>query len=77
MNVRNSTSRQVSVAAIVKRQIGSKAVKRYTATLPIFHVDETIPNRFKELLERLEHAEASLHEEPPRWHSDGLALQSL
>ncbi|TPJ14348.1 hypothetical protein FJW04_17830 [Mesorhizobium sp. B2-7-3] len=78
MTDRDNANGPTTLAASVMRQISSKALKHYTATLPIFRVDETIPDRLKELLERLDHAEeASLYEEPPRWHSDGLALQSL
>ncbi|MEI9430298.1 hypothetical protein [Mesorhizobium sp. Cs1299R1N3] len=78
MNFRNNTSGQVSVAAAVRRQIGSKVMNRYAATLPIFLVDHNMPDRFKQLLERLEHAEeASVPEEPLPWRSIGLALPSL
>ncbi|TPL96855.1 hypothetical protein FJ960_25470 [Mesorhizobium sp. B2-3-11] len=77
MSYRDSANEQTTLAASVNGQISSKALKHYTAILPIFQVDETIPDRFKELLERLDQAEASLHEEPPRWHFDGLVLQSL
>ncbi|MBZ9709866.1 hypothetical protein LB543_24480 [Mesorhizobium sp. ESP7-2] len=78
MSFPSNTNGQVAVAATVRRQIGSKAVTRYAATLPFFRVDETIPDTFKELLERLEQAkEASVPEEPLPWRSIGLALPSL
>lgn len=64
-----------TVAAAVKRQIGSKAMTRYAESLPCFRVDDNLPDLFKELLERLEHAEESaLDEEPPRGH---LTISSL
>ncbi|MBZ9974311.1 MULTISPECIES: hypothetical protein [unclassified Mesorhizobium] len=84
MNFRENSNGQMTVAAIIKRQIGSNGVKRYTATLPVFQVDDTIPEVFKALLEQLDQAEkTSLHKEPPRRASTrqgietGLCLSSV
>ncbi|MBZ9758791.1 hypothetical protein LB524_26225 [Mesorhizobium sp. ESP6-5] len=64
MNFRESSGG--TVAAAVKRQVGSKAMNRYAESLPCFRVDPDLPEVFKELLERLERAEEStLDEEPP------------
>lgn len=70
MNFRENSSG--TVAAAVKRQVVSKATNRYAESLPFFRVDHNLPGFFKELLERLEHAEEStIDEEPPRTHLTG------
>lgn len=68
MNFRESGS-SGTVGAAVKPQIGSKAMNHYTESMPCFRVDQNLPDIFKGLLERLEHAEESmLDEEPLRAH---------
>jgi hypothetical protein len=45
------------LATEVRRQIGAAAMTRFLRTLPTFRAESDIPDRFTELLQRLDAAE--------------------
>jgi hypothetical protein len=47
------------LATEVRRQFGAEAVTRFLRTLPAFRTEADIPDRFRELLDRLDGAEDS------------------
>ena len=48
------------LAADIRRQFGTEATKRFLRTLPAFRTGLDIPDRFRELLDRLDGIEGSL-----------------
>ena len=48
------------LAADIKRQFGTEATKRFLRTLPAFRTEADIPDRFRELLDRLDGIEGSV-----------------
>lgn len=57
---RNKSERPEGLDADIRRQFGTEATTRFLRTLPAFRTDLDIPDRFKELLDRLDGIEGSL-----------------
>ena len=57
---RNNGNRSEELAADVRRQFGTEATKRFLRTLPAFRTEADIPDRFRDLLDRLDGIEASV-----------------
>lgn len=55
----NNSNKRTGLAADIRRQVGTEATKRFLRTLPAFRLDKEVPKHFRELLERLEGAEAT------------------
>lgn len=47
------------LATEVRRQFGAEAMTRFLRTLPAFRAEADIPDRFRQLLDRLDGAEGS------------------
>jgi hypothetical protein len=60
MKTSNTGERPESLAADIRRQLGSEATKRFLRTLPAFRTEANIPARFRELLDRLDGVESSV-----------------
>jgi hypothetical protein len=58
MMTRNKGEKAERLVTEVRRQFGAEAVTRFLRTLPAFRAEADIPDRFRELLDRLEGAEA-------------------
>jgi len=59
MMTRDKAEKGERLAAEVKRQFGAEAMTRFLRTLPAFRPETDIPNRFKELLDRLDRLESN------------------
>lgn len=57
---RDNGERRESLDADIRRQFGTEATTRFLRTLPAFRTELDIPDRFKELLDRLHGIEGSL-----------------
>lgn len=57
MMTRNKGEKAEGLAAEVRRQFSAEAVTRFMRTLPAFRTEADIPDRFRELLDRLDGAE--------------------
>ena len=57
MMTRNKGEKGEGLAAEVRRQFGAETVTRFLRTLPAFRTEADIPDRFRELLDRLDGAE--------------------
>jgi hypothetical protein len=57
---RNRGERREGLDADIRRQFGTEATTRFLRTLPAFRTELDIPDRFKELLDRLDGIEGSL-----------------
>ena len=57
MMTRKKGEKAEELAAEVRRQFGAEAVTRFIRTLPAFRTEADIPDRFRELLDRLDGAE--------------------
>lgn len=51
-------ARDGSLSDEIRRQFGSAGVTRFLRSLPAFEVDQSMPQRFKNLLAELERVEA-------------------
>jgi hypothetical protein len=58
MTGNNSNTRE-ALAADIRRQFRTEATKRFLRTLPAFRTEAGIPDRFRDLLDRLDGIEAS------------------
>jgi hypothetical protein len=56
----NNDERHERLAAGIRRQFGAEATKRFLRALPAFQTQNDIPDRFKELLDRLDGIESSI-----------------
>ena len=56
----NKRDRREELAADIKRKMGTEATKRFLRTLPAFRLQADLPEHLRELLDRLEGAEASV-----------------
>jgi len=56
---RNNGNRSDELAADIRRQFGTEATTRFLRTLPSFRTEADIPEHFRDLLDRLDGAEAS------------------
>ncbi|PTE08298.1 hypothetical protein [Mesorhizobium helmanticense] len=56
----NKGERREGLEADIRRQFGTEATTRFLRTLPAFRTELDIPDRFKELLDRLDGIEGSL-----------------
>ena len=54
----NGGKRRVKLANDIRRQVGSEATKRFLRTLPAFRLEKEVPKRLRDLLDRLDGAEA-------------------
>ncbi|WP_192252139.1 hypothetical protein [Mesorhizobium silamurunense] len=54
----NKNHKRAELAADIRRQVGTEATKRFLRTLPAFRLEKEMPKHFRELLDRLEGAEA-------------------
>ena len=50
----NRGDRDERLASDIRHQFGTEAMTRFARTLPAFRVDTSIPERFRELLTRLD-----------------------
>ncbi|MFD2054481.1 hypothetical protein ACFSQT_15705 [Mesorhizobium calcicola] len=57
MMTRNKAEKGERLAAEVRRQFRAEAVTRFLRTLPAFRTEADIPDRLRELLDRLDGAE--------------------
>ncbi|RWC33059.1 MAG: hypothetical protein EOS27_04330 [Mesorhizobium sp.] len=57
MMKRNKGEKAERLATEIRRQFGAEAVTRFLRTLPAFRTEADIPERFRELLDRLDRAE--------------------
>ena len=56
MMTRNKGEKAERLATEVKRQFGAETMTRFLRTLPAFRTEADIPERFRELLDRLDEA---------------------
>ncbi|RJT40304.1 hypothetical protein D3227_09995 [Mesorhizobium waimense] len=56
----NKRNRREELAADIKRQVGTETTKRFLRTLPAFRLQADLPEHLRELLDRLDGAEASV-----------------
>ncbi|WP_192183406.1 hypothetical protein [Mesorhizobium amorphae] len=56
----NKRDRREELAADIKRQVGTETTKRFLRTLPAFRLQPDLPEHLRELLDRLDGAEASV-----------------
>jgi hypothetical protein len=54
MMTRNKGEKTEGLAAEVRRQFGAEATKRFLRNLPAFRTEADIPDRLRELLDRLD-----------------------
>ncbi len=59
MMTRDKAEKGEKLATEVRRQFGAEAMTRFLRTLPAFRPETDIPNRLKELLDRLDRLESS------------------
>ncbi|WP_457151052.1 hypothetical protein [Mesorhizobium sp. P5_C1] len=59
MMTRNKGEKGERLATEVRRQFGAEAVTRFLRTLPAFRTETDIPDRLRELLDRLDGVEDS------------------
>lgn len=59
MMTRNKGEKGERLATEVRRQFGAEAMTRFLRTLPAFRTEADIPDRLRELLDRLDGAEDS------------------
>lgn len=59
MMTRDKAEKGERLAAEVRRQFGAEAMTRFLRSLPAFRPEADIPNRFTELLDRLDRLENS------------------
>ncbi|RUZ71333.1 hypothetical protein EN943_34005 [Mesorhizobium sp. M7A.F.Ca.US.006.01.1.1] len=57
MMTRNMGEKAEVLAIEVRRQLGGEAMTRFLRTLPAFRTEADIPDRLRELLDRLDGAE--------------------
>jgi hypothetical protein len=57
MMTRNKGEKAEALATEVRRQFGAETVTRFLRTLPAFRTEADLPDRFRELLDRLDGAE--------------------
>ena len=57
MMTRDKAEKGEKLATEVRRQFGAEAMTRFLRTLPSFRTEADIPNRFSELLDRLDRLE--------------------
>ncbi|RWK41867.1 hypothetical protein [Mesorhizobium sp.] len=57
---RNDDERRQRLAAGLRRQFGTEATIRFLRALPAFRTENDIPDRLKELLDRLDGIESSV-----------------
>ncbi|MGX9181531.1 hypothetical protein [Mesorhizobium sp. BHbdii] len=65
-DARNNDERRERLAAGIRRQFGSEATMRFLRALPAFRTENDIPDRFRELLDRLDGIEISVAARGPR-----------
>ncbi|TIS98885.1 MAG: hypothetical protein E5W72_08485 [Mesorhizobium sp.] len=56
----NNDERRKRLAAGIRSQFGTEATMRFLRALPAFRTENDIPDRFKELLDRLDGIESSV-----------------
>lgn len=59
MTTRNKGEKTERVATEVRRQFGAESTKRFLRALPAFRTEAEIPDRFRELLDRLDGMKSS------------------
>ncbi|RUW45129.1 MULTISPECIES: hypothetical protein [unclassified Mesorhizobium] len=57
MMTRKKLEKGERLAAEVRRQLGAETMARFLRTLPAFHTETDIPDRFRQLLDRLDRVE--------------------
>ncbi|WP_214476167.1 NepR family anti-sigma factor [Mesorhizobium sp. dw_380] len=57
MKTRNKAEKGKRLATEVRRQLGAEAMTRFLRTLPAFRIEADIPDRFRDLLDRLDRVE--------------------
>ncbi|TPO11585.1 hypothetical protein FJ987_18420, partial [Mesorhizobium sp. CU2] len=57
MNGKNGDKRG-EIAADLRRQLGSEATQRFLRAMPAFRLETDMPKHFRELLDRLDRADA-------------------
>ncbi|RUV31503.1 MAG: hypothetical protein EOS23_17765 [Mesorhizobium sp.] len=63
---RNNDERRERLAAGIRRQFSTEATMRFLRALPAFRTENDIPDRFRELLDRLDGIESSVAARGPR-----------
>ncbi|PAP93523.1 hypothetical protein [Mesorhizobium wenxiniae] len=63
---RNNDERRERLAAGIRGQFGTEATMRFLRALPAFRTENDIPDRFRELLDRLDGIESSVAARGPR-----------
>jgi hypothetical protein len=53
-----NSNRHGELAADIRRHVGTEATKRLLGTLPAFRLEQEVPQRFMDLLDRLDGIEA-------------------
>lgn len=56
----SNNERREKLAADIRRQFGTEATMRFLRVLPAFRTENDIPDRFRELLDRLDGIESSV-----------------
>jgi metal-dependent amidase/aminoacylase/carboxypeptidase family protein len=59
-SARANDERRERLAAGIRRQFGTEATTRFLRALPAFRTEDDIPDRFRELLDRLDGIESSV-----------------
>ncbi|ESY77774.1 hypothetical protein X740_23075 [Mesorhizobium sp. LNHC221B00] len=59
MMTRSKAENEERLATEVRRQVGAKTMTRFLRTLPAFRIEADIPDRFKDLLDRLDRVAGS------------------
>ena len=59
MMTRDKAEKGEKLATEVRRQFGAEAMTRFLRTLPTFRPEADMPDRFRELLDRLDRLESS------------------
>jgi hypothetical protein len=57
---RNDGERREGLSADIRRQLGTQATMHFLRTLPAFHTEPDIPDRLRELLDRLDAMETGM-----------------
>jgi hypothetical protein len=60
MMTNNKAEKGEGLAGEVRRQFGAEAMTRFLRTLPAFRPEADIPDRFRELLDRLDGVETRI-----------------
>jgi hypothetical protein len=60
MTLRDKGEKRDRIAAEIQRQLGTAAMRRFLHALPAFRAEKDIPDRFRDLLDRLDGMESGM-----------------